>query len=942
MTKSAMIAILILGGTLTARAQVLKVEDISPDQSNFTFSKPGQSDPAGRIKSLVVDPNNDSILYAAAEFSGVWKSTTGALWVGGPNAHSTATDLRWFQSSSGLRNGLTVNQYSLAVDKSSVAIADGKKYSKRLMYATGDNDGRPGNPLGGLWVSLDAAGSWSHVTLCGAGKDGITSVIFAGGQPFVATNCGIWTSTSSGLDQASWTVLTSAPFVLGGAFLADGGSGTFFACYDNLVFRSQNLGRNWDLGIGIGGNCLALAAVPTGTAAASTLALAVHKFGKSSQDVALVDYTAKTPIAHDLGFRSVALNVGSGVSAVAAAFVPSAPPSPKPVPGVTYDIYAADSCAWYGFKPTKLWTMIAHNGKECDAATTNIHADTWAMVFPSWYDTFKGLCAAYAATDGGVFFDAGPGSGPPIVGGCTGGWGPVQKGLHVLESNTVTAITAGALEYALTKSTPLAIYMPTGDNDLFVMDVANCPPGSGAGCSFEPIEWRNFNALGDAGQALVDPAFPNQVLISRNGDYKTVSAPPFIKGAYTGIIPSLPTGVAFDNGDQGTGTGNLTAVMTTATELSSIVTSGDYLAVEDFDPKASTGCSAKSADKVLRNRSGSPPVKSAWVDVSPSDHFLACNIVKVQAAGGHNSLNVYALTTREDSGSKPPVSFSKGRAPGQVYRLIVRNDTPGLTWTSASGTTGSLLGLADNFYVNPYDPSELYAVDVSANAIKASKDAGVHWQVEAALTDIATNHGEYLVGCNGSRGGANASDPFTNGCSISWMAFDVFQPKIRVAAMFYGGIAFSRDGGIHWMALDVTDNNHFLSNNLTEPVAGVFFDGETALPGLPPSSQVIYAGLKGQSLIRVEGPFLTLESANFAYLPTAPATSVSVTIPTLGQTIQLRKDPDGYFRGFTLFEWLTTPPLNYQFAVDGKSLSASTYNLTPADIASGITPPLGP
>src|SRR5260370_42541726 len=89
----------------------------------------------------------------------------------------------------------------------------------------------------------------------------------------------------------------------------------------------------------------------------------------------------------------------------------------------------------------------------------------------------------------------------------------------------------------------------------------------------------------------------------------------------------------------------------------------------------------------------------------------------------------------------------------------------------------------------------------------------------------------------------------------------------------YGGIAFSRDDGHHWMALDVTDNDHLVSDNLTEIVAGDFFDRETSLPGVAASDQVIYAGLKGHSLIRVAGPFRTLEALNFEYKPKPSATS---------------------------------------------------------------------
>lgn len=178
-----MTTLLILGAAMAAYGQPLATKDVSPDQSVFFYAKQGDSDPAGRIKSMVIDPNNDSILYAAAEFSGVWKSTTAFLNLGPNGASGQAGNLKWIQSSKGLRNGLTANQYSLAVDQSVTGSADGQPYSKRLLYATGDRDGRPGNPGAGLWVSIDAAQNWSHVALCGAGKDHITSVIFSGGGP---------------------------------------------------------------------------------------------------------------------------------------------------------------------------------------------------------------------------------------------------------------------------------------------------------------------------------------------------------------------------------------------------------------------------------------------------------------------------------------------------------------------------------------------------------------------------------------------------------------------------------------------------------------------------------------------------------------------------------------------------------------------------------------
>jgi hypothetical protein len=146
--------------------KVFLTYDVSPDGSNFTgFS--GANDPAGRIKSLIVDPTDDKILYAASEFGGVWKSTTGVTWVSGANGHTTAPDMKRVQASTGLRRGLTMNQTSLAIDKS---------HHEHLLYATGEDDGRPTQSLGGLWVSLDAAGTWIHQNPCPSSPISVVSV----------------------------------------------------------------------------------------------------------------------------------------------------------------------------------------------------------------------------------------------------------------------------------------------------------------------------------------------------------------------------------------------------------------------------------------------------------------------------------------------------------------------------------------------------------------------------------------------------------------------------------------------------------------------------------------------------------------------------------------------------------------------------------------------
>jgi hypothetical protein len=718
------------------------------------------------------------------------------------------------------------------------------------------------------------------------------------------------------MDSSSWTTLKGGPSGYG-AFLADGGQKTLLACLGNQVFRTPDLGKTW-AEINVNGNCLALTAAPHSPSLPIYQVLVVHSQG-ASQEVTVVDFTNSTTFG--LGFNAVAINPASasGVSAIAAPQIQSLPLA-LPIPGFTYDIYAADGFHWYEYSlTTPHWKALS------------MHADTWAMAVPSRYDPLKGDCSAFAATDGGVFFNQGR---TVAEGGCAAGtWAPVQNGLHTLEATQIGVITAGSRPY-MAGDLSLTIYMPTGDNDVFVTNVAVCPPAGSLPCLFNNFLWQNpKDGLGDAGQVLVDPAFPKQAMFSRNNVYEAL-----IGTTFTPMIPPLPPGVAFDNGGQGVGTFDLTQVITPPGELSIPMFNGDYIAVKDFDPG---DCSPNETDHVLRNRLN-PPSASAWVDMSPGDHFLSCDIKKVQAGGGHFRLNVYVLMTRNLK--TPKASFNKGRGIGQIYRGVVTEQDAGptiLEWDPASGSEDKPLGQADNFYVNPFDPSELYAVDVMDQAIKVSRDFGATWDTESALTDIATNHGEYEIGCNGDRGSTNQFGPFANACSIAWIAFEVFHPHIRVASAGYGGIAFSRDDGHHWMALDVTDNNHLVSDNLTELVAGVFYDGETRLPGLADSDQVIYAGLKGRSLIRVEGPFLTLEALNFEYKLASSATSVTVDIAVLGETIKLRKDLDGTYRGSALFDSTVHKTLLYFLRVDGTLITDHLYTLTATDIANGVaTAPL--
>jgi hypothetical protein len=119
-----------------------------------------------------------------------------------------------------------------------------------LIYATESQDGRPPYPrqssathqcYGGLWSSVDGAANWFHVELCSAlgSADNIASVIFSGGRPFVATDCGIWSTQDSNLGNCTWTRLPALPNGISpaGTILApsSNSSETLFGCLAGAI-----------------------------------------------------------------------------------------------------------------------------------------------------------------------------------------------------------------------------------------------------------------------------------------------------------------------------------------------------------------------------------------------------------------------------------------------------------------------------------------------------------------------------------------------------------------------------------------------------------------------------------------------------------------------------------------------------------------------------------
>lgn len=880
------------------------IGDVSPD-IKFGVAANGQTGSAGRIVSLVMAPDGQT-LYAAAEISGVWKSTDGA--------HT------WTHASNGLLNGRAASHASLAIDGRS---------PNRLLFASGADDGRPNHPYGGLWVSNDSATTWAHVQLCSP-ETVIRSVIFASGQPYVATQCGLWTTGSANLATQSWTELSNWPQDTAIHEMADGGNGTVFTCavtsIGTTVYRISNLPAAQFTSRPLPGECFSLAPAPTGGGTAGDSVVVAYQItpqipSESCQphlpnecvEVAVLDLV--TGQSQVLG--SDLAQLCCGLPQARTAQIASA--SSGLLPGVAYDVYATDGCRWFAYAPSPAsstsWSPIMPIGSGGCTGATGIHVDAWDMAFGPNYDPPNGKCTAYAATDGGVY--ASNETANVAAGGCVSGWVFAQSGLHALDS-----MSMGGIPLPFYQNTAY-LFLPTGDNDVWARpnQLALLPSAA-----WFPMH----DGLGDAGQALVDPLAPEYVQVSRNKIYRLAtgavnSATPL---PFSEIVPmpsnapcTSASGNCYESGVFGApGNGGIATVLTLLQATDVPANAADFVAIAAVNiPASPAPTPSRGPDEVLRcagQACSGPNVH--WTDQSPSAHF-DYGIRKVLASGGHTAPVIYVLTPRLNDPH-----------PGQIWRSRSAGTVP-VTWVLANGTGATSLKNPVNFFVNPYVPTELYAVDAGDDTIKASTDGGQSWNVQWTLTRFATNSqvgtgNAYYFGCGGS-GEGPPYPPYTDGCALSGMSFDPFNPTLRVATSEFGGLAFSRDSGADWMPLSVTNNVASTDSALTEQVNSAFY----YYP-----KETIYAALHGGSMLSVTGPFPALEQMTLTYPPSA-ATRVLVNVSPIGLWFWLTRDNrDGSFSGTFLFDSSKYKQLTVAFATSPSTSQQMTYTLTAAELLSGV------
>jgi hypothetical protein len=911
---------------------VLVTTDISPDTPYATHvPSVFQGTTSGRVNGIAVDPSNPLVVYAASEWSGVWKSIDGAK--------------TWTQSANGLRSGLTQGGNGTVI----AADAD----SKRVLYVTQAKDGRGAGActnlrfqcghFGGLWVSVDAAATWKHVDPPGCPDPATYNVLSAGFSDtvaFVATdspNCLLVASGDSNL--ATWLSLPDPPVVTGpnhhyfDIVAAPGATPTLFACQDGLVWRTvaPSSPNSWTALILPASSpfvpsCDGLAPVsPTDTApgpigtppTASTVVVSASGSpapNKIQREAYAVDFTAS--MVTDLGTYST--DSGSGTQNV---FVgPHAVPGPILGPGRSYDVFAADSLRFWKYRPGDSWD-----------AFDDVHADTWSMAFPSSYDPPNGHCTAYASNDGGVYVNRATGS------NCGRDWVLASTGLRLLMSITVNGFSRPVDSDCLAAHAPSqspcpVLYLPSADDDQWVSDIGGTP-GS----------WKYLDDnLGDAGQTFLDPTSPSTALAIRNGNYHFKSSggsnPPDDFGGYHDVTPKD----AFIGLQSQASEGGVTQVLT----LPKLAYDhDDFFALVSL--KSLLNLSGKTGggnDEIYRNETIGSSGDGQWVPVTTAGaRFGPGNISALAASGGHDSPTLYVLTT---DGNYFDSADDTAHLSSHIYKghFTLGNPTHTPSWQSASGFgfSPNLLKAAFGLYVNPYDPDELYTTDLGDGSIRVSRDGGQTWLRDQTLRDVATNYGEFDFDCGNQPWWDryyHDKEMFGGECPLDQMVFVRDNPGVRVAVLYPGGVAFSRDGGHHWIPLHVT--KELASEQPIELPKSAFYD-PTPDPDSGGKNTVLYIGLEGRGMKRVEGPFATLESARvtFCAICIAPGytpSSVSAVVDDpIDQTVPLHPIGNGFFQGDFPFDSATTSSVSYHFVADTTSYPTVSQPLSPDEQATGV------
>jgi len=158
------------------------------------------------------------------------------------------------------------------------------------------------------------------------------------------------------------------------------------------------------------------------------------------------------------------------------------------------------------------------------------------------------------------------------------------------------------------------------------------------------------------------------------------------------------------------------------------------------------------------------------------------------------------------------------------------------------------------------------------------------------------------------------------------MEFVAGDPKLRIAVLYPGGLALSRNSGQDWIPL----------TGATGPIdlpTATFYDNN---PGV--GSPSLYMALLGRGVERIDGPFASLGAVQIELRGQDGGKAISFMDTSSGASIRLRQGPDGFYRGTELIDVSKTRTFRYRIVIDGQVSPEATRGISGAEVSSGVIP----
>ncbi|MBI4517761.1 MAG: hypothetical protein HY699_18300 [Deltaproteobacteria bacterium] len=325
---------------------------------------------------------------------------------------------------------------------------------------------------------------------------------------------------------------------------------------------------------------------------------------------------------------------------------------------------------------------------------------------------------------------------------------------------------------------------------------------------------------------------------------------------------------------------------------------GDYITIRQIAQPAPT-----PARRVVLRARDSFNTATPWSE-EPAALPATANVNVVQAAGGHASPTYYA-----------------GNGSG-LWRS--RRDAGGVLAGWDAIVPGGGATVAQRFFVNPYDPDEVYIVDTGAiRRSNNARAAAPTWAIDTLLDAALNPGGEFSYTCVQTTGDIN----LPTRCVLNDVIFDRQEPRIRFAAGL-AGVFYSGDGTNWFRLLD--------TRALPSRPRALWFDRLTS-----PGFHSLYIALDGRGIMRCHPIPVTPPSPLPTPTPSASVTATPTITRTRTRTPTPTSPPSPTLTAVTPgLPTFTPSPTPTGTLTVSPSLPSATPTPTPTPAATSVLPPL--